>query len=267
MNDANLSSPTREAQSDGRPIAVATPIQSIEVVNELVRVMYTYKRSVMYKDLESLVQYHPANISQGLSATRDLGITRLSGGKGHYVLTEKGEDYARLITANKEAEARDCLKEIIESNPAWTDILLFLKATRGQARDPLDLVLDIERRLNKKWSPSMRNRLRASYVSLLGYAGLLQKEGSKMISLVETTEEKKQTINIVEETSPSRSLLGAQQASSESKDFARLQTEDFGFEVRKNVHVIDFAKAQFLAWIEYLKKRIAEDNTSVSTVR
>jgi hypothetical protein len=265
MNDANLSSPTREAQSDGRPIAVATPIQSIEVVNELVRVMYTYKRSVMYKDLESLVQYHPANISQGLSATRDLGITRLSGGKGHYVLTEKGEDYARLITANKEAEARDCLKEIIESNPAWTDILLFLKATRGQARDPLDLVLDIERRLNKKWSPSMRNRLRASYVSLLGYAGLLQKEGSRMISLVETTEEMKQTVNIVEE--PSRSVLGTPLANSESKDFARLRTEDFSFEVRKDVNVIDFAEAQFLSWIEYLKKRIAEDNTFVSTVR
>jgi len=105
-----------------------------------------------------------------------------------YVLTKDGEEYARLMTAGKEGDARLFLRKVIESNPLWADIIFFLKATRGP-RDPLDLVLDIERKLGKKWAPGMRNRLRASYVSILSHVGLIQKEGSKIISLAEAAPE------------------------------------------------------------------------------
>jgi len=43
-----------------------------------------------------------------------------------------------------------------------------------------------------------------------------------------------------------------------SENFARLQTEDFSFEIRKDIEVLDFAKEQFLAWVEYLKNKLAE---------
>lgn len=264
MNDSSSFSQDKDMQATERPVGVATPIQSIEVVNELVSVMFTYNRSVMYKDLGSLVKLHPANISQGLSATRDVGLTRLSGGKGRYILTQNGVEYGRLITAGKDAEARNCLRNIIEKNPAWTDILLFLKATRGQARDPLDLVLDIERKLGKKWSSGMRNRLRASYVSMLTYVGLVQKEGTKIVSLVESKVEKTPSMQLGADTLlVEPSIKEKAYSHSMSKDFARLQTEDFSFEVRKEAGVFDFAEAQFLVWIEYLRKKLAEDNSSV----
>jgi len=223
-------------QTTGKTNAVARPIQSIDIINKLVSVLFTYKRSVMYKDIATVVNLHPATVSQGLSASRDLGLTRLAGRKGLYVLTKDGEEYARLMTAGKEGDAKLLLRKIIESNPLWTDIIVFLKATRGQARDPLDLVLDIERKLGKKWAPGMRNRLR---------------EGNKIISLAEATPEKLQS-KLTPMAPPTR------HPSFTSEDFARLQTEDFSFEIRKDIEVLDFAKEQFLAWIEYLRKKLVE---------
>lgn len=231
--------------------AIATPVQSIDVINNLVSVLFTYKRSVMYKDISAIAKLHPSNVSQGLSASRDLGLTKLAGKKGLYVLTKDGEEYARLITAGKEDEARSFLRKVIERNSLWTDVILFLKATRGQARDPLDLVLDIERKLGKKWSSGMRNRLRASYVSILSYVGLIQKEGDKMISVAEAGPEEPQI-------EPLYVLPSAKHPPVMPEDFARLQTDDFKFEIRKDAEVLNFAKDQFLAWIEYLRKKLAE---------
>jgi len=238
-------------QTTSKTSAVARPIQSIDIINKLVSVLFTYKRSVMYKDIATVVKLHPATVSQGLSASRDLGLTKLAGRKGLYVLTKEGEEYARLITAGKEGDAKLLLRKIIESNPLWTDIIVFLKATRGQARDPLDLVLDIERKLGKKWAPGMRNRLRASYVSILNYVGLIQKEGNKIISLAEATPEEIPS-------KPTPMAPPAKHTPLTSENFARLQTEDFSFEIRKDIEVLDFAKEQFLAWIEYLRKKLVE---------
>ena len=251
MND--LKDPVEEVfkQTTHKTSAIATPIQSIDVINNLVSVLFTYKRSVMYKDIATVVKLHPATVSQGLSASRDLGLTKLAGKKGLYVLTKEGEEYARLITAGKEGDAELFLRKVIENNPLWIDIIFFLKATRGQARDPLDLVLDIERKLGKKWAQGMRNRLRASYVSILSYVGLIQKEGNKIISMAEATPEEPLT-------KPSHIIPSAKHPSLSSKEFARLQTEDFSFEVRRDIEVLNFAKEQFLAWIEYLRKKLAE---------
>lgn len=251
MNDTGNTKQEELDETIGKISAIATPIQSIDVINNLVSVLFTYKRSVMYKDISAIAKLHPANVSQGLSASRDLGLTKLAGKKGLYVLTKDGEEYARLITASKEDEAKSFLRKIIEHSPLWAEILLFLKATRGQARDPLDLVLDIERKLGKKWSSGMRNRLRASYVSILSYVGLIQKEGDKIISIAEAEPEEQQI-------PPTPSLGPAKHRQIISEEFAILQTDDFKFEIRKDIEVLSFAKEQFLAWTEYLKKKLIE---------
>lgn len=255
---SDLKDPVEESskQTTRKTSAIARPIQSIDVINKLVSVLFTYKRSVMYKDIATVVKLHPATVSQGLSASRDLGLTELAGKKGLYVLTKEGEEYARLMTAGKEGDAKLFLRKVIQSNPLWTDIMFFLKATRGQARDPLDLVLDIERKLGKKWSSGMRNRLRASYVSILSYVGLIQKEGNKIISMAEAAPE--------EPTKPPHVAPSAKRPPLASEDFAKLQTEDFSFDVRKDIEVLSFAREQFLAWIEYLRKKLEENKPHIS---
>jgi hypothetical protein len=252
MNDVDAEEESERISE--MPSAIAAPLQSIDVINNIVSLLFTYRRSVMYKDMVAAAKLHPATISQGLSASRDLGLTKSAGKKGLYVLTKEGEEYGRLITAGKENDAKPYLKSIIMRNQLWTEILLFLKATRGQARDPLDLVLDIERKLGKKWAPGMRNRLRAAYVSILSYVGLIQKEGDKMISVMAP-----EILATVASQEPEKTA--GSQALPISTDFARLETNDFKFEIRKDVDVIDFAKNQFLAWIDYEKKKLITEQT------
>lgn len=250
MNMENFKYET-SAEETQKPAAIATPVQSIDVVNNLVSILFTYKRSAMYKDIAAIAKLHPSNVSQGLSASRDLGLTELAGRKGLYVLTKEGEEYARLITAGKEGDAQTFLRKVIENNPLWTEIILFLKATRAQVRDPIDLVLDIERKLGKKWSLGMRRRLRASYVSILSYVGLIQKEGDKVISLAETEIEKS--------ASRAKSMPPEKPPPVTPENFATLHTDDFTFAIRKNLGVLEFAKEQFHVWVEYLKRQLSEE--------
>jgi len=236
--------------------AIASPIQSIEVINKVVKLLFSYKRSATYKDIAGPAGLHPSNVSQALSASRDLGMTNLAGKKGLYVLTKDGEDYARLIAANREDEAKHLLCEIIQKNTLWADVVAFLKATKGEARDPLDLILDVERKLGKKWSQGMRRRVRDSYVSILTYASLVKEEGEKIISLIETEIPTVKEVAEVPQLPAQPSSTITPSSPMVKPDFEKLQSNDFYFEVRKDLSTIDFAKSQFDAWIDYVRKKL-----------
>ncbi|MDH5449022.1 MAG: hypothetical protein OEY24_03435 [Candidatus Bathyarchaeota archaeon] len=232
---------------------IARPLQNLDAVNKVVRVMYGYKTAVMYKDIASACGMHPVNVSQALSAAHDIGLTESAGRKGLYNLTSEGKDYARLLTAGKENEAKNLLKHIIRQNPLWVEIIRFLDATRGQPRDPLDLVLEIERKVGKQWSTSTRGAIRESLVSILEYAQMIVKEGPQIISVGE------EQIETESEAEQRTEPLTPQVDTYLDSDFEFLKSSDFTFEVRKDAKAVEFAQTQFAAWITYLKKKLAEE--------
>jgi len=232
----------------GTAFPIATPNQGIESINKVISVLFSYNRPAMYKDLSVPTNLHHMTVSQALSASRDLGLTTSGGKKGLYVLTNAGKEYARLLTAAKEKEAKVLLRDLIHHQPAWKEIIAFLKAIRGEARDPLDLVLDVERKLNKSWKSSARNNYRDCYVSILTYAGLIEEKGGKIFSLLDIEVPLEEVPTPISELAP--------------PDFAILQTDDFRFEIRKDADVLPFAKSQFLAWLGYLEKKIAKEEES-----
>lgn len=229
---------------------IARPLQTISSINKVVKVMYGYKTSVIYKDIATACAMHPVNVSQALSASRDVGLTQLAGRKGLYNLTDEGKEYARFLTAGREKEAKDLIRRLIRQNSLWVEIVRFLNATRGQPRDPLDLVLEIERKVGKQWSPSTRSSLRESLVSILEFAGIIVKEGAKIIPVGE--EQVKQVGE--EELSSDFSI-----SRPTDKEFAVLKGDDFTFEVRKDSEALEFAEAQFAAWVSYLKKKLTQE--------
>lgn len=246
-------------------LRVARPLQSIEVINKVVAVLYRYRAPVMYKDIAVACKIHPINVSQGLSAARDVGLTELAGKRGLYTLTKDGERYAMLLTAGKDSEAKNVLRNTIRKNPLWAEILRFLDATRGQSRDPIDLVLEVERITGKHWSNVTRQSLRDNLVSILEYAEMIIKEGSKIIPVDkkliiteeaqgEDTAEVEESLSIAQETSALRkSKFDVEQ------NFAVLRGDDFTFEVRKDLDSIEFAKKQFSDWIEYVSKKVEKE--------
>lgn len=229
-------------------MVTARPLQSIGVINRVVMVLYNYKRSVSYKDIAVACNMHPVNVSQALSAAHDIGLTALAGAKGLYTLTEDGIEYVRLLTSGKEKDASKLLRDILMKNKRWTEIMTFLNATRGQARDPIDLVLEIERNAGKQWKPTMRGRLRDSLVSILEFAEVIVREGSKIIAIGE-----RQTVQLEEESQYPPSM-----AVSPDREFAMLKGDDFTFEIRKDLKALEFAEKQFLDWIKYLRTKLQE---------
>jgi hypothetical protein len=228
---------------------IATPIQPIETINRVVAVLYTYKRPVMYKDIAQACDMHPVNVSQSLSSARDIGLTQLAGKKGLYTTTEFGKEYARLLSFGKGEEASKVLRIILQSNPLWREILTFLQATRGQSRNPADLILEVERRTGKQWKSSMRSRIEDSLVSILEFARLVGREGSNIISLAEPDPQLPLPRPEPEATTPTK-------ATSSAKQFVRLTSDEFTFEIREDLDTIDFADSQFQAWINYLRKKL-----------
>src|SRR2546426_9659856 len=95
-----VNAPT-EGRLRRKNVSIASPTASIESVNVAVKALYTYKRPAKYTDIAAAAGAHPATISAALSASRDLGLSKLAGQKGLYVLTEEGQDYARLISTGK----------------------------------------------------------------------------------------------------------------------------------------------------------------------
>lgn len=233
---------------------IARPQQNIDAINTVVKVMYGYKTSVVYKDIAAACKMHPVNVSKALSAARDVGFTVLAGRKGLYDLTDEGREYARLLTAGKETEARNLTRRLIRRNPLWVEIIRFLDATRGQPRDPLDLVLEIERKTGKQWSPRSRQGLRESLISILVFAELVVKEGSKIIPVGEKQIDREDETEEISEAP----ILPVTES-----EFAMLKGDDFTFEVRKNLEVLEFAESQFAAWVNYLKRKLIQEEQEV----
>jgi len=230
-------------------VSVARPLQPMSAINRVVSVLYNYKRSVLYKDIAAACNMHPVNVSQALSAARDLGLTELVGKKGLYNLTDPGKEYARFLTSGKENEAKSFLQGLLRANPLWVEIITFLNATRGQSRNPLDLVLEIERKAGKQWKPAMRTKLRDSLVSILEYAEMIVREGANIVPVGKDQVPQEEVVEVPAKVS----------VVSSEEEFARLVGDEFTFEVRRDLEAIEFAESQFTAWVNYLKKKLLKE--------
>jgi DNA-binding transcriptional ArsR family regulator len=165
-------------------VNLATPTVGMDAIHSAVRALYAYKRPATYKDLATAVNMSETYLSSALSAARDAGLATLAGKRGLYKLTPEGEDYARLLSYGKDSECREILKRLILESPLWSEIVTFLKVSGEQERNASDLVLDIERKLGKKWSQRMRDRVANAYSSILEHAGLVQVSKDRIISQI-----------------------------------------------------------------------------------
>lgn len=239
-------SDTRKAQM--RANKIASPKALITNINKVVRALYHYKSAAMYKDISNLVNLHPVETSKALSSSRDLGLTKLAGRKGLYVLTKKGEDYARLIDVGNESESRKLLKQIILENPRWAMIVTFLKINREKPTDIIYLVADVEKKLDKKWGSRMRKMVARSYSSILEHAGLIKLEGTRITSLLEEVE-KPTGPSALPEVSPE---IPAEKIEPLLAGFAEFKLENVYLRVRMDIDSIKLAKD----FLDVLDKRL-----------
>lgn len=180
---------TTSKQNSKKVTKIARPTVGIDGINHAIRALYAYKDSATYKDLAKAADLHPVYLSRSLSASRDVGLTMSAGQRGLYKLTPEGEEYGRLLSYGKESECRQLLQKVILENPLWSEIIRFLRVSEGRETDPLSMVGDVEGKLGKRWSPSMRDSLANAYTSVLEYAKLITLKGGKMISQVEREKE------------------------------------------------------------------------------
>ena len=247
---------------------IAAPMAGIDGINQAVRALFAYKKPAFYKDLATAANMSPAYMSASLSSARDIGLTKLSGKRGLYELTPMGEQYGRLLTFGKEADCRKLLKKAILENPLWSEIVAFLRVSKGQMRDPMDLVLTVEEKLGKKWSPSLRNKLCKNYSSILRYANLVRLEKGKIISQIGIETESVETKERREE------LKTHQEISLQiPKEFAEFQVPDsFILYVRKDLDAITFFEQQIkkesiiTPWIQFIKNKVKKAQNSGAEV-
>lgn len=252
-----------------RPMKIAAPMAGYDGVNHAVRALFAYKKTAFYKELASAASLSPVYMSASLSSARDIGLTKLAGKRGLYELTQIGDQYGRLLTSGKEAESRGLLKRAILENPLWSEIIAFLRVAKGQARDPIDLVLAVEQKLRKRWSSQMRNRLANNYSSILRAAGFIELEQGKIISQVGVDvdtkaikSERSEELETTKETKTPKEppVLDI------PVDFAEFRLPDsFILYVRKDLDAITFFEQQikegsvFNSWIQLLKTKIKKE--------
>lgn len=242
--------------------SAATPIYGMETINRVLRALYNYKKPATYKELASHSGLHTITTSQALSSSRDVGLSRLAGKRGLYDLSPEGIDYARFLTAGKEEDARRVLRQVILSNPLWTEVVSFLRTNLNTARDPTDIVIGLERKLGKQWSQAMRAKVADSYASILSYAGLARIESGNIVSLLTQNMDSSEQLIVVDQARvrdvsifPSNSLNASDQrgvidrTDASRPDFAEFKDENVMIRVRKDVQSISFAKS-FLDFVE-----------------
>jgi len=248
---------------------IAVPGAGIDGINHAIRALYAFKRPANYKELAQPVGMSSVYVSMSLSSSRHVGLTKLTGQRGYYWLTELGEKYAMYLTAGKEQKCRELLTKIILQNPWWTEIVNFLRINQGKERDVLDLVLDIEGKLGKKWSNRMRARIGSALTSILGYTEMVLIKGNKIIPQIGLTEGKSDQENGRKNVEDKKPSVGA--LNKESEKFAEFRIPDsFILYVRKEKNAIDFFKNQvdensvFVPWLELIKKKMEEKNNKES---
>lgn len=254
-------------QTSKRTTKIAHPSAGIDGINHAIRALYAYKDIATYKDLAKAANLHPVYLSKSLSSSRDVGLTTLAGKRGLYKLTADGEQYGRLLSYGKESECRELLKKVILENPLWSEVLRFLRVSEGLESDPLSLVGDVEGKLGKRWSPSMRDSLAKAYISVLEYARLVTLRGGKMISRLEPEEEigvpKEKTTREVKEPP-----IEERMTSAAPKGFAEFRLPDsFILYVRKDPDAIEFFEKQVRAesvlapWLQFIRSKLEKDKT------
>ena len=250
---------------------IAAPMAGIDGIHHAVRALFAYKKPAFYKELASAASLTPVYMSASLSSARDIGLTKLAGKRGLYELTSVGDQYGRLLTFGKEADCRELLGKTILENPLWSEIIAFLRVAKGQARDPTDLVLAVEEKLGKRWSPRMRSALANNYSSILRYAGLIKLEKGKMISQIGVeVEMKPEEVEEVEELKGVEEIKALKKPAipSAPEEFAEIRLPDsFVLYVRKDLDAIKYFEQQvkegsFLAsWIQLIKTKIEKEKT------
>ncbi|RLI47315.1 hypothetical protein DRO69_00925 [Candidatus Bathyarchaeota archaeon] len=246
-----------------RTTKIATPSVGIDGINHAVRALRAYKEPATYKDLAKGANLHPVYMSQSLSAARDVGLTESAGKRGLYKLTSDGEEYARFLSYGQESECKELLKRIILNNPLWSEIIRFLRMSKGEARDPLLLVGDIEGKLGKRWSPSMRSGYASAYTSILEFAGLIRVEGGNMVSELELEEKpekgEKPAGLVPESRAPLPTTL---------EEYTEFSIADsFKVLIRKDIESLEFFEDQikeksiFSPWIAYEKKKLEKEGS------
>ncbi len=225
---------------------VPSPTAGIENVNRTLKALYAYKRlPATYKDIAGSVGLHETVVSLGLSTARELGFLRLAGRKGLYDFTSDGTEYCRYLTSNMTQDSRTVLKRTLLNSPQWADVIAFLRANTETPRDPIAIILDIEGKLGKKWSPAMRKTVSDSLVSILEYAELVRRESGKIVSLVALDTTIPQSPAFVErfpiptvEPSVPRTTVGSLGAS----EFYEFRDEGVYIKIRKDDRSIALAK-------------------------
>lgn len=250
---------------------IASPNAGIDGIHHAVRALFAYKKPAFYKELASAASLNPVYMSSSLSSARDAGLTKLAGKRGLYELTSIGDQYGRFLTFGKEADCKELLRKTILENPLWSEIIAFLRVSKGQARDPTDLVLAVEEKLGKRWSPRMRSSLANNYSSILRYADLIELEKGKMISQIgvemeikpEEVEEAKELKEVKEIKAPKIPAIP-----SIPEEFAEIRLPDsFILYVRKDLDAIKYFEQQvkegsFLAsWVQLIKTKIVKEKT------
>jgi len=246
---------------------IATLSAGIEGINQAVRALYSYKDSATYKDLAKGAGLHPVYMSQSLSASRDVGLTELAGKRGLYKLTEIGNKYALNLSYGENDKAKAILRESLLKQPNWAEIIKFLKMSYKQERNALSLVADIESKLGKHWTDSLRNTYANAYTTVLKAAGLIETSGNSIISQVgEKNEEIAPIEPPIEESrgNASASLRLEEEINMPlNEDYSEFSIpEAFKVFVCKNVESLNFFESQvkensiFIPWIQHEKRKI-----------
>jgi len=250
---------------------VCAPIAGIDGINHVVRALFAYKKPTFYKELASAANLTPVYASLSLSSARDVGLTKLAGKRGLYELTSAGDQYGRFLTFGKEAKCRELLRKTILENPRWSEIMAFLRVSKGQAREPMDLVLVVEEKLGKSWSRSLRNKIGKNYSSILSYARLVKLEKGKITSQIgvdvemkpEGLEEGEELKKAEEMKVPKKAIIP-----SVSEEFVEFRLPDsFILYVREDLDAIDYFEQQvkegsiFDSWLQFIKTKIEKKKT------
>ena len=231
---------------------IAMPTQGIKNINLVLLELRKTNDPMGYKAVAESLNARPIIISQALSSSREAGLTKSGGIRGSYILTDIGREYALSLSYGKEKEAQNLLRKAILDNNKWQEILVFLSNQRDILFDSYDLIQFIERRKGKKWSKNMRIKIKNAYTSIMQSAGLIEQKGSKILSMYGTGSA------VLLASFEVKQPEDKENTPQEKNDFARLETDDFKFEIKKDLIVIEFAKSQFLTWIEYIKQNIKQ---------
>jgi hypothetical protein len=251
---------TQQKEDIERTTRIATLSAGIDGINQAVRALFSYKDSATYKDLAKGANLHPVYMSQCLSASRDVGLAELAGKRGLYKLTKNGEEYARFLSYGEEDKAREVLKGILLKHPSWSEIMKFLRMGYKQERSALSLVADVEGKLGKHWTQSLRSVYANNYVSVLKSADLVDVSGENIVSKVSELGEPQP---IKPSASTEMGTRQPQVAPPSSEEYSEFSIPDsFKVFVRRTVEALSFFEGQvkegsiFVPWIQHEKSKV-----------